>query len=133
MSIYYKYATDDPRLVVLSYVYDCVYWYTSEKLGNWFVDTRVKRLHENFLGRSYLFISNRIPQLKDHYISMDHIRYATSIVAKYLDTETIKENSNFHKTTLPHDNILTKEYASTRDSKLEVVSTPSTKDQVWGI
>ena len=33
MSIYYKYAPDGSRLVVLSYFYYCVYWYTSEELG----------------------------------------------------------------------------------------------------
>ena len=30
ISIYYKYAPDGSKLVVLSYVDDCVYWYTSE-------------------------------------------------------------------------------------------------------
>ena len=30
MSVYYKYAQDDSKLVVLSYVDDCVYWYTYE-------------------------------------------------------------------------------------------------------
>ena len=30
MSVYYKYVTDSSRLVMLSYVDDCVYWYTSE-------------------------------------------------------------------------------------------------------
>ena len=30
MSIYYKYAPDGSNIVVLSYVYDCVYWYTNE-------------------------------------------------------------------------------------------------------
>ena len=33
MSIYYTYAPDESKLVVLSYVDDCVYWYTSEELG----------------------------------------------------------------------------------------------------
>ena len=33
MSIYYKYAPDGSKTVVLSYVYDFVYWYTSEALG----------------------------------------------------------------------------------------------------
>ena len=32
MSIYYKYATDGSKIVVLSYVDDCVYWYTNEDL-----------------------------------------------------------------------------------------------------
>ena len=34
MSIYYKYALDVSKKIVLSYVDDCVYWYTSEALGN---------------------------------------------------------------------------------------------------
>ena len=34
MSIYYKYAPDESKIVVLSYVDDCVYWYTNEDLGN---------------------------------------------------------------------------------------------------
>ena len=39
MSIYYKYAPDGSKKFVLSYVYDCVYWYTSESIVKWFVDT----------------------------------------------------------------------------------------------
>ena len=39
MSIYYKYEPGGTNIVVLSYVDDCVYWYTSEALGKWFVDT----------------------------------------------------------------------------------------------
>ena len=34
MSIYYKYAPDGSKIVVLSHVDDCVYWYTNEDLGN---------------------------------------------------------------------------------------------------
>ena len=34
ISIYYKYAPDVTNIVVLSYVDDCVYWYTPEALGN---------------------------------------------------------------------------------------------------
>ena len=49
MSIYYKYAPDGSKIVVLSYVDDCVYWYTNEDLGKWFVDTLGKRFHVNFL------------------------------------------------------------------------------------
>ena len=33
ISIYYKYAPYVTKTVVLSYVDDCVYWYTSEALG----------------------------------------------------------------------------------------------------
>ena len=32
MSIYYKYAPDGTKIVVLSYVDDCVCWYTFEAL-----------------------------------------------------------------------------------------------------
>ena len=49
MSIYYKYAPYGSKIVVLSYVDDCVCWYTNEDLGNWFVDTLGKRFHVNFL------------------------------------------------------------------------------------
>ena len=34
MSIYYKYAPNGTKFVALSYVDDCVYWYTSVSLGN---------------------------------------------------------------------------------------------------
>ena len=84
MSIYYRYAPDGSNIVVLSYVDDCVYWYTNEDLGKWFVDTLRKIFHVNFLGYAHWFMPTRISQLKDHSISVDQDRYATSIVAKYL-------------------------------------------------
>ena len=84
MSIYYKYAPDGYKTVVLSYVDDCVYWYANEHPGKWFVDTLGKIFHVNFLGYAHWFMSIRISKLKDHYISVDQDRYATSIVAKYL-------------------------------------------------
>ena len=49
MSIYYKYALDGSKIVVLSYVDDYFYWYTNEDLGKWFVDTLRKRFHMKFL------------------------------------------------------------------------------------
>ena len=49
MSKYYKYALYEFKLVVLYYVDDCVYWYTSEELVKLFVDTLGKRLYLNFL------------------------------------------------------------------------------------
>ena len=119
MSIYYKYAPDGSKIVVLSYVDDCVYWYTNEDLGKWFVETLVKRFHVNFLGFAHWFMSIIISQLKDHYISVDQARYATSIVAKYLDTSTVKESKKFYKTTLPSDMIFTKEDVSTSDEQVE--------------
>ena len=90
MSIYYKYAPDGSKLVVLSYVDDCVYWYTSEELGNWFVDSIGNIFHVKLLGYPHWFMSIRISQLREHYISVDQDIYATSIVTKYLDTDTIK-------------------------------------------
>ena len=90
MSIYYKYAPDGSKIVVLSYVDDFFYWYTNEYIGRWFVDTLGKRFHVNFLGYAHWFMSIRISQLKDHYISVDKARYANSIVGKYLDTATVK-------------------------------------------
>ena len=56
MSIYYKYAPDGSKVVVLSYVDDCVYWYTNEDLGKWFVGTLVKVFHVNFLGYAHWFM-----------------------------------------------------------------------------
>ena len=48
MSVYYKYAQYQSTLVVLSC--DCVYCYTNEELGKFFVDTLGKIFHVNFLG-----------------------------------------------------------------------------------
>ena len=57
--------------------------------------------------------------MKDHYISVDHIRYATSIVSKYLDTATIKTSKKFYKTNFPSDKIFTKANSSTSDEQVE--------------
>ena len=119
ISISYKYAPDGSKIVVLSYVDDCVYWYTNEDLGKWFVDTLLKRFHVNFLGYAHWFMSIRISQMKGHSISVDQARYATYIVAKYLDTATVKESKKFHKTTFPADMIFTKEDVSTSDEQVE--------------
>ena len=70
-----------------------MYWYTNEDLWKWFVDTFGKRLHVNFLGYAHWLMSIGISQLKDHSISVDQARYATSIVAKYLDTATVKAST----------------------------------------
>ena len=79
------------------------------------MDTLGKIFHVNSLGYSHWFTSIGLSQINDHSISVYQSRYATSGVTKYLDTATIKENSNFHKTTLTHDMISTKQYASTSD------------------
>ena len=50
---------------------------------------------------------------------MYQARYATSIVAKYLDTVTVKVRKKFYKTTLPADMIFTKEDVSTSDEQVD--------------
>ena len=90
MSIYYKYATDRSKLVLLYYIDDFIYWYTYEELGKWFMNTLGKRFHVNFLGYTYFFMSIGISQLKDHFISVGQDRYATYGFAKYLDIAIIK-------------------------------------------
>ena len=57
--------------------------------------------------------------MKDHPISVDQARYATSIVMKYLDTATVKVSTNFYKTTLPADMIFTKQDVYTSDEQVE--------------
>ena len=57
--------------------------------------------------------------MKDHSISVDQARYDTSIVAKYLDTTTVKAITKFYMTTLPADIILTKYDTSTSDEQVE--------------
>ena len=97
MSIYYKYAPYGSNIVVLSYVDYCVYWYTNEALGKLFVDNLGKRFHVKFLGYAHWFMLIIISQKKDHSISLDQARYATSIVTKYLDTDTVKVSNKFYK------------------------------------
>ena len=82
MSIYYNYDPDGSKTFVLSYVDYCVYWYTNEDIGKWFVDTFGKIFHVNFMGYAHWFMSIIISQMKDHSISVDQARYATSIVVK---------------------------------------------------
>ena len=118
MSIYYRYAPYGSNTVVLSYVDNCVYLYTNEDLGKWFVDTLEKRFHVKFLGYAHWFMPIRISQLKYHSISVDQARYDTYIVAKYLYTAVVKVSTKFYKTTLPDDMIFTKEDLSTSDEQV---------------
>ena len=80
---------------VLYYIHDCVYWYISEALGNWFVDALVRICHVNFLGFSHWFMSIRISQLRYQLISVDQDRYATAVVAKYIDNTTVNNSKIF--------------------------------------
>ena len=99
MSIYHKYVTYGTEIVVLSYVDDCVYWYTSEAHGKWFVYTLGKIFHMKFLGFAHWFMSIRISHIKDHSISVYLARYNTVAVAKYLDNSTLKTSGKFYKNT----------------------------------
>ena len=68
---------------------------------------------------AHLFMSIRISQMKDHSISVDQARYATSIVEKYLDNATVKASKNNYKITLPYDMIFIKSDAPTSDEQVE--------------
>ena len=65
MSIYYKYAPDGTKIIVLFYVGDCVYEYISEALVKWFVENLGKIFYVNFLGYAHWFMAIRISQTKD--------------------------------------------------------------------
>ena len=80
MYIYYKYAPDGTKNFVLYYADDFVYWYTSEALGKGFLNTPGKIFHVNLLRYAHWFMSNRISQIKDNYISVDQARYTNYIV-----------------------------------------------------
>ena len=64
-------------------------------------------------------MSIRISLMNNHSISVNQARYATSIVAKYLDIATFNTSTKFYNTTLPYDMIFTKADASTSDDKVE--------------
>ena len=81
-----------------------------ENLGN--------RFHVNFLGCAHWFMLIRISQMKDHSVSVDQARYATSFAAKYLDTAKVKSSTNFYKTNFPSDMISTNSDASTIDEEV---------------
>ena len=57
--------------------------------------------------------------MKDHFISVDQDRYATSIVEKYLYTATVNVSTKFYNTTFLADMIFTKEDVSTSDEQVE--------------
>ena len=59
-----------------------------------------------------------IYNIRDNSIYVDQDIYATSIVAKYLDTATVKASKKFYNTTLSSDMIFTKSDASTSDEQV---------------
>ena len=101
MSMYYKYEPYGTKVVVLSYVDDCAYWYASESLGKWLVETLGKISHVNFLGFAHWFMSIRISHMKDHSISVDQARYYTYILSKYIYTSIFKTSTKFTRPLLP--------------------------------
>ena len=50
---------------------------------------------------------------------MDQARYATSIVAKYLDNDTVMASTKFYKTTLLSDMIFIKADTYNRDEQVK--------------
>ena len=50
---------------------------------------------------------------------MDQARYATFVVAKYLDTATVKASKFFYITTLPYDMLFTKSDKYTSDEPVD--------------
>ena len=83
------------------------------------MDTPGKILNVNFLGFLHWFMSIRISHMKDHSISVDKDRYATYIVAKYIDTTTVKKTTKCYKNNFPSDMIFTKDDVSTSDKKVD--------------
>ena len=57
----------------------------------------------NFLEYAHWLMSISISQMNYHSISVNQARYTTSIVAKYLDTATVKVSTKFYNNTLPAD------------------------------
>ena len=106
------------KIFVLSYVDDFVYWCISEALGKYFVYTPVNIFHVNLLVFSHWFMSIKISHLKYHSISVDQARYATSVVAKCLDTATVKTSTIFYKTTFTSDMVFIQDYVSTIDEQV---------------
>ena len=76
----------------------------------------------NFLGISHWFMLISISQLKDHSISVYQAIYTTSILDKYIDTDTVKKSTQFNKTTIPYYMIFTQDYVSTSDEQVEKLS-----------
>ena len=56
MSVHYKYASYGSKLFLLSFVDDCVYWYTPEEVGKLFVDKLGNIFHVKFLEYAHWFM-----------------------------------------------------------------------------
>ena len=101
----YTYALDGSKLVVSDYVDDCIYWYTYEELGKWFLDKLGNIFHVNFLGYEHWLCTF------EYHNSINIIYQWTSLVMIHLLLQSIYtlpqlKKSKFHKATLPQDIIL---------------------------
>ena len=83
------------------------------------MDNLGKIFHVNFLVYAHWFMSIRIYQMKDHHISVNKARYATSIVANYFDTSTVNTSTKKFETNFPSDIIFTKSDTSTSYYKVD--------------
>ena len=83
------------------------------------MDTLGKILHVNLLGYANWFMSILISHTRNHSISVDQARYASSVLEKYLDTATVKASTSFHKTNFPSDMIFTKADAPISDEQVD--------------
>ena len=72
-----------------------------------------------FLQYLHWFMSIDMYLMKDHSIYVDQAIYATSIVAKYLDTATVKTSKKFYMTIFPSDIIFKKHDTSTSYEQVE--------------
>ena len=98
MSVYYKYVPYGSKLAVLSYENHCVYWYTYQEIGKWFVAKLGKWFHVKFPGYTNWFMSIGTSQLEDYSISFDKTRYATLLeyVLRLIDirrTDNVRQYS----------------------------------------
>ena len=84
------------------------------------MDTLVSIFQVNLLGYAHWFMSIRITQMRDNYISVDQARYDNSIVDKYLDTYKFKVSVKLYNTTLTYNIVFTKANISTSDEQVEI-------------
>ena len=60
-----------------------------------FVDTLVNIFYVNFFLFAHWFMSIMIYHIQSHSISVDQDRYATYVVAEYLDIATVNTSTTF--------------------------------------
>ena len=64
-------------------------------------------------------VNKNFSDVGSFYFSRSVYIYSTSIVAKYLDSATMKTSTKFYKNTFPYDMIFTKSDASTSDEQID--------------